>query len=83
MVLGSAGAAADFANNKGILVFRPGDVQNQISLTIVDDNIPELNEDFTITLLSATGGGDIDMALSNATVTIRLEIWRHASSSEY
>ena len=82
MVLGSAGAAADFANNKGILVFRPGDVQNQISLTIVDDNIPELNEDFTITLLSA-GGGDIDMALSNATVTIRLEIWRHASSSEY
>ena len=83
IVLGSAGAAADFTNNKGTLVFHPGDEQKQISLTIIDDNIPELNEDFTITLLAATGGGDIDLALSKATVTIRLEIWRHTISSEY
>jgi hypothetical protein len=41
---------------------------------VKNDNDPELNEKFTVTLLSASGGGDIDPNLINATVTIRYNV---------
>ena len=65
----------DFVNNEGTLIFRPDEQHKQISLRVRNDNIPELNEKFVVTLLSAGGGGDIDSSLANATVTIRFSIF--------
>lgn len=61
----------DFVNNEGTLTFLANEQQKQITLKVKNDNIPELSEKFTVTLLSANGGGDIDPSSSNATVVIR------------
>lgn len=58
-------------NNKGTLTFLPDERRKQITLVVNNDNLPELDEKFTVSLLSASGGGDIDQHFSNATVTIR------------
>ena len=64
-------ATGDFADNEGSLIFLPNEQQKRISLTVVNDNTPELSEEFTVTLLSVNGGGDLDGNLTSATVTIR------------
>lgn len=65
----------DFVDKEGTLIFLPDEQRKQISLRVRSDNIPELSEKFVVTLLSASGGGDIDPSLTNATVTIRFSIF--------
>ena len=65
---------SDFVNSEGTLVFLPDEQRKQIQLWVENDNDPELDEKFTVTLLSASGGGDIDPTLINATVTIRYNV---------
>ena len=62
---------SDFVNTEGTLIFLPNEQNKQIRLNVRNDNNPELDETFTISLVSASGGGDIDTRLSNATITIR------------
>ena len=70
----SQSGGSDFVNSEGSLIFLPNEQSKQIRLNVRNDNDPELNEKFTVSLLTASGGGDIDPRLGNATVTIRYNI---------
>lgn len=61
----------DFKITRGTLVFQPKEQRKDISLQIQNDDVPEVSESFTVTLIAANGGGDIDFRARNATVTIR------------
>ncbi|XP_054843539.1 adhesion G-protein coupled receptor V1 [Eublepharis macularius] len=46
----------DFANKSGIITFRPFERSEVLNLVVLDDDIPELNEYFQVTLVSAVSG---------------------------
>lgn len=71
VISGSEATVDDFVDNAGTLVFLPLEERKQINLTVVNDDVPELNEKFTVMLVTASGGGDIDPQFSNATIIIR------------
>src|SRR5262249_13716387 len=52
----SATAPADYTATSGTLSFADGEVSKTIVVPIVDDNIPEGSESFTISLTNPTGG---------------------------
>ena len=67
----SGAGGADFLNNAGALKFLSGEKKKQFSITINDGTVPELDEVFTVSLVSANGGGDIDPKFNTAKITIR------------
>ena len=52
---GTATAPADFAAASGTLTFAPGTLTQTVTVPIVDDNIDEADETFTVGLANATG----------------------------
>ncbi|HZE73418.1 MAG TPA: Calx-beta domain-containing protein, partial [Pyrinomonadaceae bacterium] len=53
---GTAIAPADYAATSGTLTFNDGEMSKTITVPIIDDNIPEGTENFTLTLSNPTGG---------------------------
>lgn len=46
----TAVSGQDFGHSSGRLVFRPGEASKVITLTILDDNLPEGPEDFFLNI---------------------------------
>uniref|UniRef100_A0A8D0G948 Adhesion G-protein coupled receptor V1 n=1 Tax=Sphenodon punctatus TaxID=8508 RepID=A0A8D0G948_SPHPU len=52
-------SVVDFANNSGMITFLPWQRSEVLNLHVLDDDIPELNEYFRVTLVSAVSGDGI------------------------
>ncbi|EGD76521.1 hypothetical protein PTSG_07638 [Salpingoeca rosetta] len=65
-----AGDSSDVYNTTGRVVFAPGERSQQLDILIRDDDIPELDEVFAITLVDASRGAVLDPTASTAHVTI-------------
>ena len=50
---GTATSGADYASGSGTLTFAAGDTAATIEVSVVDDGVPELDEDMTVTLSNA------------------------------
>ena len=50
---GTATSGADYASGSGTLTFAPGDTAATITVSVVDDGVPELDEHMTVTLSNA------------------------------
>ena len=50
---GTATSGADYASESGTLTFAPGDTAATITVSVVDDGVPELDEHMTVTLSNA------------------------------
>nr|XP_056705119.1 adhesion G-protein coupled receptor V1 [Euleptes europaea] len=72
----------DFANSSGMITFRPLERSEVLNLIVLDDDIPELNEYFQVTLVSAvpgdgkvgstpTSGASIDPEKETTYITIK------------
>lgn len=48
-----------FPSSYGELLFAPGDSELQIAVNILDDDIPEVQEDFKVSLKNPKGGAEI------------------------
>lgn len=59
VINGTAHYGQDFNVTGGHVLFIPGQRQAQIRIPIVDDNIPEHRETFTVHLMSTTNGASI------------------------
>lgn len=64
---GSATSGADYAASSGTLTFAPNETSQTVNVSIIDDSENEENEDFYLTLSSATGA---TIGTSQATATI-------------
>mgnify|MGYP001792731916 CR=1 FL=1 len=53
------------------LIFGTGDREKNIVVYIKGDDAPELEETYTVSLVSVDGGGDLDPAAENITFKIR------------
>jgi subtilisin-like proprotein convertase family protein len=53
---GTATAGSDFSATNGILNFSSGDLTKNFTVAILNDNVFEVAENFTLTLSNATGG---------------------------
>ncbi len=51
---GTATSGADYASGSGTLTFAAGETTATIEVSVVDDGVPELDEDMTVTLSNAT-----------------------------
>lgn len=47
--------SSDFVSINETLIFKPGETSKVLSVRTIDDNIPELNETFMVTIKSASG----------------------------
>ncbi len=63
---GTATAPSDYTSAAGTLTFNDGDTSKPITIPIVDNNTPEGNENFSISLSNPTGGA----VLGNNTTAI-------------
>ncbi|XP_022103821.1 sodium/calcium exchanger 1-like isoform X2 [Acanthaster planci] len=61
----TANAGSDYHYAEGTLIFKPGDTQKDISLTIIDDDIFEEDEHFIVRLSNVRVGGPDGMFHSN------------------
>jgi glucose/arabinose dehydrogenase len=68
-VNGSATAGADYISKSGTLTFAPGETRKSVTITILDDNLPESNETFGFAIDNITGGASL-LAPRTAQVTI-------------
>ncbi|VDI35962.1 G-protein coupled receptor 98 [Mytilus galloprovincialis] len=73
-----------FSHINGTLVFLPGDTSKDVILSILDDNTPEVNEEYQVLLsnirtvgIGATGAAIIDPQLKMATITINSSNYPH------
>ncbi|MCG6538005.1 MAG: S8 family serine peptidase, partial [Syntrophales bacterium LBB04] len=67
---GTAVAGSDYTSTSGTLSWADGDTANKtFTVPIINDTLDEINETFTVTLSSPTGGATLG-APSSATVTI-------------
>ena len=64
---GTATAGADYSESNGTVTFPPGSVRQALTVGIVDDDLDELDESFTVTLSDPEGA---ELAESEATGTI-------------
>jgi len=53
---GTAKAPSDYTSTSGTLTFNDGETSKPINVPIIDDNTPEGNESFTLSLSNPTGG---------------------------
>ncbi len=63
---GTATAGADYTATSGTLTFAPGETRKTVSVPLLDDEVEESAETFTLTLSNASGGRAY---LSDATAT--------------
>jgi hypothetical protein len=56
---GAAKNGADYVGKSGTLTFADGETQKTIVIPILDDNLPEGAEDFTVTLSNPGGGASL------------------------
>ena len=54
-----------------VLVFTPGEFEKNVVVYVKGDDVPELEETYTVTITSVEGGGDLDEAVQNVTFKIR------------
>jgi hypothetical protein len=66
---GTATAGADYTAASGTLTFAAGETEKTITVTILNDALPEADETFLVTLSNPTGGGTLGPR-AVATVTI-------------
>jgi Ca2+-binding RTX toxin-like protein len=66
-VNGTATAGSDYLATSGTLVFQPGEVSRTIDVTIIGDQVAELNETFSV-VLSNVQGALLGNGLSSATI---------------
>ncbi len=64
---GTATAGSDYTTASGTLEFQPGDMEKTVSVTVLDDNLPEDLEQFTVALSSPSNA---TIAGSSGAVTI-------------
>ena len=64
---GTATAGSDYTTASGTLEFQPGDMEKTVSVTVLDDNLPEDLEQFTVELSSPSNA---TIAGSSGAVTI-------------
>ena len=64
---GTATSGADYASESGTLTFAPGDTAATITVSVVDDGVPELDEHMTVTLSNA---GNATIGTGTGTGTI-------------
>jgi len=61
----------DIVPTSGSVVLEDGIASTQIMLSIIADDLSELYEQFTVTLVSVDGGADIDAMHQTSTFTVR------------
>lgn len=66
---GTAVAGSDYLPATGTLTFNPGEIEKTILIDIVDDNLPEPTETFTVSLLNAAPP-TVDLVNSQVEVSI-------------
>ena len=67
---GSATNGADYIGKDGSILFNPGDTAAQIPVTIIDDQLFEGNESFTVNLSVGAGTFSFENNVTSATVVI-------------
>ncbi|MFN8495673.1 MAG: Calx-beta domain-containing protein [Caldilineaceae bacterium] len=67
---GTANQPGDYAASSGTLTFLPGETNKTFSVLIINDNLPEANEVFNVTLSNVTGGATLAHPGDQAVVTI-------------
>lgn len=70
LVNGSASSTIDFINAVGAVTFNPMQTVAAVSVSIVNDNVVELNETFSVSLGTPSGNPAIALGSSNGNVTI-------------
>ena len=66
---GTAVDGSDYTAKSGTLTFNAGELSKTISVTVLEDNIDEGSETFTMTLSGATGGALLSDATATGTIT--------------
>lgn len=56
-VAGTAKSPEDFIDSTGAVEFAPGSRNSTVNITIIDNNISELEKTFTVELFNPEGGG--------------------------
>lgn len=70
-IIASSGVSSDDVTpTSGEITFADLMSSQQINISIINDDIPENNEQFTVRLVSVTGGGMLNSAGTEATLTI-------------
>ena len=57
-----------------VLIFSPGEREKNVVVYVKGDDVPELEEAYTVSLTSVDGGGDLDLAAQNVTFKIRFTV---------
>ena len=65
---GLARAGSDYTAQAGTLTFGPGETLKTISIPILDDDLPEGDETFTLILSNPTGGAQLNQPYANITI---------------
>ncbi len=65
---GTAAAGTDYGAGSGVVIFAPGQTEQTITVTVLNDAVDEESETFAVRLSNASG--DARVARSTATVTI-------------
>ena len=71
----TATAGSDYIATTGTIEFLPGETEKQISIPILDDFKPEIDETFSVALSNPAGINAYLAPPSNAIVTIRCNEW--------
>lgn len=67
-VNGSANAPGDFIASSGTLDFADGETSKTISITLVNDNVLETNESFTVVLTNPTNNATLGIATASVVI---------------
>ena len=67
----SGSADGDFATFNTSLLFASGETSKDIRISLLADNIPEVDEIFELSLVSASNGGEINTPRSKVNFTVR------------
>ena len=66
---GTAVDGSDYTAKSGTLTFNAGELSKTISVTVLEDNVDEDSETFTMTLSGVTGGALLSDATATGTIT--------------
>ena len=66
---GSATAGSDYTARNGQITFMPGQTQKTATINLINDNVAENTENFTVNLSQPQGGATIANAVGTVTVT--------------
>ena len=68
---GTNNVTADLEEVSGTVIIKGDKRSGEVTLFLQSDGLPELNEVFTLHLVSVIGGGEIDTQFNTSTFTIR------------